>query len=53
METGQNEVEFGKSKISKIIKLFDVLRPHEDGLVQKTTFIQTFVKAHSEPKIEI
>ena len=48
-----NKAEFGKSKISKKIKSFDLLKPDEEGLVQKKTFIRMFVKAHSEPKIEI
>jgi Ca2+-binding EF-hand superfamily protein len=48
-----NKTEFGQSKISKMIKPFDVLRPDEEGLVQKTTLILAFVKAHSKPKTEI
>ena len=48
-----NNAEFVKSKISKMIKSFDVLQPDEEGLVHKTAFIQSFVEAHSEPKTEI
>jgi uncharacterized UPF0160 family protein len=48
-----DKVEFEKSKLSQMIRSFDVLRPDENGFVHKADFIQAFVKAHSKPKTEV
>ena len=48
-----NKSEFEKSKISQLIKSFDMLKPGVDGLVDKTAFIQAFIKVHSKPRTEV
>ena len=48
-----DKVEFEESKMPRMIDSFDVLQPDENGFVQKTDFIQNFIKAHSKPKIEV
>ena len=47
-----NKAEFEKSKFSKMVKSFDVLQPDSGGVVQRDTFIKTFVAAHSKPETE-
>ena len=44
--------EFAASPISKMLELFDVFQPNEDGVVEKKAFIETFGKTHSHPKTE-
>ena len=48
-----DKVEFEKSKISQMVKSFDVLQPDKNGFVQKAAFIQAFINAHSKPKTEV
>ena len=48
-----DKAEFEESKMSKMIKSFDVLQPDENGIVQKTYFIEAFIKAHSKPRTEV
>ena len=56
MDTNGDEVvtkeEFAASPISKMLELFDVFQPNEDGVVEKKAFIETFGKTHSHPKTE-
>ena len=47
-----DKAEFEKSKFSKMINSFDVLQPNENGVVQRDTFIKTFMEAHSKPAAE-
>ena len=47
-----DKAEFEKSKFSKIINSFDVLQPNENDVVQRDTFIKTFMEAHSKPAAE-
>ena len=44
--------EFERSQISEKVKSFDTLQPDVDGLVRRKTFIEAFVKAHSDPDAE-
>ena len=47
-----DKAEFEKSKFSKMMKSFDALQPNENGVVQRDTFIKTFMEAHSKPAAE-
>ena len=45
--------EFRKSSLSKMVKSFDALNPDDKGLVKRNDFIQSFIRAHSEPKPKV
>ena len=42
--------EFEKSKMRKMVKSFDALKPDDNGVVKRSSFIELFIKAHSTPK---
>ena len=42
--------EFEKAKMEKMVKSFDALKPNDEGIVKRDSFIKLFIKAHSKPK---
>ena len=42
--------EFEKSKMQKMVKSFDALKPDDNGVVKRSSFIELFIKAYSTPK---
>ena len=46
-------MEFKKSKMSDMLKSFDLLSPDKNGLVSRKSFIKNFVHLHSTSATEI